>query len=187
MRKENWVLIISFTALIISVIAICISSLRSQPIEVEWANLLVGVLSVLVTTLIGWNIYTLVDIANTRKKIDEISKGTSSYIEKYMTISEGANWMIYHYLLLGNDPLGIQYRFIYHGVSALYHASKVDDIQTCNIIVKGLLECIKDPHKIILKKEEKKDILRIVASIKGVDRVSGFLELLNRLALIQVE
>ena len=40
----------------------------------------VGVLSLLVTILIGWNIYTIIDIKNTRDKIDEISTGASLWL-----------------------------------------------------------------------------------------------------------
>lgn len=28
-----------------------------------------------------------------------------------MAVSENTNWMIYHYLLLEKDPLGLEYRF----------------------------------------------------------------------------
>lgn len=80
MKKENWILIVSSIALVISVIAICISLLRSQPLEVEWANFLVAILSILVTLLIGWQISNYItfykDIEHKMEKItdEKISK-----------------------------------------------------------------------------------------------------------------
>ena len=61
----------------------------------------------------------------------------------------------YHYLLLGKDPLGLEYRFLYHGVACLFHTSQFSDITTCNVVVKGLLECIANPKSITITKMER--------------------------------
>lgn len=119
MKKESLALFFSFIAILISVVSICVACPRNQELGFDYQGVLVGVLSLLVTVLVGW-------------KIDEISTGASLMIQKGMEVSENTNWMIYHYLLLKEDPLGLEYRFLYHGIACLFHTSQFLDIATCN-------------------------------------------------------
>lgn len=135
----------------------------------------------------GWNIYTIIDIKNTKDKIDEISTGASLMIQKGMAVSENTNWMIYHYLLLKEDPLGLEYRFLYHGIACLFHTSQFLDIATCNAIVKGLLECMTNPKSITITKNGKDEILKLLSGVKQSDKIKGYFELLNRIALVNVK
>lgn len=58
--KVNWALGLSAFALVISLISVCIAVFRSKPIEIEWASLLIAILSILVTVLITWQIYNYI-------------------------------------------------------------------------------------------------------------------------------
>jgi hypothetical protein len=187
MKKENWALGLSGIAIVISIIAICLSYPHKAGLGFDYQGILVSALSLLVTALIGWNIYTIIDIKSTRDKIDEISTGASSMIQKNMAISESANWMIYHYLLLEKDPLGLEYRFLYHGIACLFHTSQFSDIATCNAVVKGLLECIANPKSITITKNRKNEILKLLSGVKHTDKIEGYLELLNKIALVNVK
>lgn len=62
MKKENWALVLSGIAIAISIIALCISCPHKAELGFDYQGVLVGVLSLLVTILIGWNIYTIIDI-----------------------------------------------------------------------------------------------------------------------------
>ena len=186
MKKENLALVLSGIAILISIIAICISCPHKAELGFDYQGVLVGILSLLVTALIGWNIYTIIDIKRTRDKIDEISTGASFMVQKNMAVSESTNWMIYHYLLLEKDPLGLEYRFLYHGVACLFHTSQFSDITTCNAIVKGLLESIVNPNSITITKNGKNEILKLLSNVKHTDKIEGYLELLNRIALVNV-
>ena len=186
MKKENLALVLSGIAILISIIAICISCPHKAELGFDYQGVLVGILSLLVTALIGWNIYTIIDIKSTRDKIDEISTGASFMGQKNMAGSESTNWMIYHYLLLEKDPLGLEYRFLYHGVACLFHTSQFSDITTCNAIVKGLLESIVNPNSITITKNGKNEILKLLSNVKHTDKIEGYLELLNRIALVNV-
>lgn len=190
-RQKKWIgwatLGLSLAAIAISIIAICISCPRDTELGFDYQGVIVGVLSLLVTALLGWNIYTLIDMRSVRDDMDEISSGASFMLQKNMAITENTNWMIYHYLLLGEDPLGIEYRFLYHGIANLYHTSQFHDINTCNTIVKGLLECITNPKDITITKHGKSNILNLLNGVKQYDKIDGFLELLNRVALINTK
>lgn len=187
MKKiERWIiypLLIAVT--IISLIALCQEHPRVAGLD--YLGVIIGILALLATVLIGWNIYALVDIRDIRKNLTEISTGTSLAMEKYVCVSEGVNLMIYHYLLLNRDPLGLEYRLVYHGVSCLMHASRAKDILTCNAVVKALLECIVNPQNMVFTENGKREILKIIALVNNEEEIEGFLELVNRVALIPVK
>lgn len=187
MKTENITIWVSIIALVLGIISICIAAWRTPELSFDYQGVIVGVLSLLVTVLIGWNIYTLIDIKNTKDKIDEISSGSSLMIQKSMALSENTNWMIYHYLLLKEDPLGLEYRFLYHGVACLFHTSQFYDIATCNVLVKGLLECITNPEKIIINENSKNDVLKLISGVKHPEKIEGFFELMNKIALVRVK
>lgn len=188
MKKESvsiWT--VSIVSLLLSVIAVCVAIWRSPELSFDYQGVIVGVLSLLVTALVGWNIYTLVDLKSLQNKMQMIVDGTSKHINGNMAITEGAHLMIYHYLLTGKDPLGIEYRFIYHGVACIMNASQYGDILTCNAIVKAMLECVVHPEKISVTANGKNDILKLISLVKNADKIDGFLELVRRIALLNVE
>lgn len=184
MRKEYSIWIVSAVSLIASIAALFVSIFRSRPMQVEWASFLVGALSLLVTVLVGWNIYCLVDIKGTRKEIKAIASSTSFVINNNMAISEHNLLMIYHYLLLHKDPLGLEFRFLYHGIACIVNASQNGDITTCNMVTKAMLQCLTNPQNISFISNSKNDILKLVSSVKRPDEIEGFLELVRRIALI---
>lgn len=184
--KKEYSIWISGTSLLLSVIAVCVAAWRSPELSFDYQGVIVGVLSLLVTVLIGWNIYTLVDLKSLRNKMQEIVDGTSKHINGNMTIVEGANLMIYHYLMTGKDPLGLEFRFINHGIACIMNASQYGDILTCNAIVKVMLECIVYPEKITITVQGKNDILKLISLVRNADKIEGFLELVRRVALLNV-
>lgn len=186
MRKEYSIWIVSIVSLLLSVIAVCVAVWRSPDLDFDYQGVLVGVLSLLVTILIGWNIYTLVDLRNLQNKMEGLVKGTSTQINANMAVTEGTHLMIYHYLILNKDPLGIEYRFIYHGVACLMHSSQIGDIQTCNAVVDAMLTCISHPEKISVTASSKGDILKLISLVKNGDKIKGFLELVRKIALLNV-
>lgn len=66
--KNNCLSVIS---IVFSIIAILVAIFRSAEFGIDYQSLLIGVLSILVTVLIGWQIY---DHVMFKKKIDELIK-----------------------------------------------------------------------------------------------------------------
>lgn len=67
MKKENIHTGLSVIAIIFSITAICLAYTNAKPLSWDIAGVLVSILSILVTVLIGWQIYTIMDIG---KRID---------------------------------------------------------------------------------------------------------------------
>lgn len=168
-------------------IAVCVAVWRSPELSFDYQGVIVGVLSLLVTALIGWNIYTLVDLRGIQSRMQSISDDAERHINGNMTISEGAYFMIYHYLMTGKDPLGMEFRFINHGVACIMNASHRGDMPTCNAVVKVMLECIVRPERISVTARGKADILKLISLVKNADKIDGFLELVRRIALLDVK
>ena len=87
MKKESLALFFSFMAILISVVSICVACPRNQELGFDYQGVLVGVLSLLVTVLVGWNIYTIIDIKNTKDKIDEAIRKIPTGIKSVTDIS----------------------------------------------------------------------------------------------------
>ena len=79
----------SIISLLLSIIAIVLSVMRCEPIILDWIGIFVGILSLLVTVLIGWNIYNVIDVKKTIEKQNaEIRKMEMSIktLESSMTV-----------------------------------------------------------------------------------------------------
>ena len=64
--------IISVLAIIVSVLAICISAYRSPNLGIDYQGLITAVQSLIVTVLIGWQIYQIIYIERiVKRKIDK--------------------------------------------------------------------------------------------------------------------
>lgn len=70
MKKETTSILLSCISLLISVIATCIATYRTPALSFDYQGVLVGALSVLVTALIGWNIYALIDFSSKERQIN---------------------------------------------------------------------------------------------------------------------
>lgn len=68
MKKENWSLLLSSIAIITGVLSICVSFYRTPELGFDYQGILVSILSLLVTTLIGWQIYNVIYIDAKVKK-----------------------------------------------------------------------------------------------------------------------
>ena len=122
---------ISSASLLVSITALCIAAYRTPNLTFDCQGVLVGILAALVTILIGWNIYTLIDIRAIREKMKQDQ--TIAYIQSennlsqtYLAISD----YFYSTLAKENQPENERiYKYILYRVSTILHASKIKDIK----------------------------------------------------------
>lgn len=65
---------VGLIAIVISIIAISVALVYKQPITADWLGVLVGILSLLIMMLIGWNIYSVIDLNKIRHDTEKINK-----------------------------------------------------------------------------------------------------------------
>gem|GEM_PF-2775313 len=91
--KKNFKLLtiqlFSMLALVLSVISVCRSYCRTEDLGFDYSGVFVGVLSVLVTFLVAWNIYSVIDINSKVKEMQkEIKEAKLSINEKTSDIEK---------------------------------------------------------------------------------------------------
>ena len=104
MNKANLSIAMSIAAILLSIYAAFVCDKR---IEADWMGILVGVLALLVTVLIGWNIYALIDFNRAKKEMDVLKEKMRIDVNSSLAISSNDMFMVYHYLLLKKDPLAL--------------------------------------------------------------------------------
>jgi hypothetical protein len=74
MKKENWILGLSISAILVSVTSLCVICIRNNELNMDWYGVLIGILSLLVTLLLGWQIYNAVTMESRLSKMTESVK-----------------------------------------------------------------------------------------------------------------
>lgn len=74
--KSYWSNCLSIVAIVCSIVAICISLPTNKSLGIDYIGVIVGILSFLVTMLMGWQIYNAVTIEQKIK--DEVNRISDS-------------------------------------------------------------------------------------------------------------
>ena len=83
--KSYWRNCLSIAAIICSVVAICVSLPSAPELGIDYIGVIVGILSLLVTMLIGWQIWNVIAID---KKIDGKVKQTSDSLTESINVTK---------------------------------------------------------------------------------------------------
>lgn len=185
---KNISIILSGAAFIIAILTFCITKTNFILPQIDTNSFLVSVLSVLVTILIGWQIYTTIRIDDRIKT--EVNKVQEKYVkettDKIFIMGFEFYSVIYHYSKL-SDELILQLRDL---VCILIYGSHIHNIQEFlpenekNILEtysNELIElCHKKKNKIKrLSKDEKEMLLKVInntqKNIKGFNLLKTIL------------
>ena len=136
MKKEYIHTGLSFIAIIFSITAICISYIHAKPLSWDIAGVLVGILSMLVTVLIGWQIYTIIDI---NKRIDnQVNIKIADYKEQAHESKEKEHAHIYGQIYLRDGIANIENNRAFAIQSFIFAArefhsieEKTDEVEIC--------------------------------------------------------
>ncbi len=151
---------------------------RGVSLDFDYYGVIVGVLSILVTVLIGWNIYSVIDL----KKIKE---------EQYSTLIkiQAENLQIKKGVLLSRAQIeedfaivcgpGVKERpyVISHTLKAIYLWAEIKEYEKANNCVKLVLLALAEPAIIKCSKQSQIDWISILKStpnqqlIKGIENI----------------
>ena len=131
MKKENWALGLSIVAMTIAIIATCIAAYRTPELGFDYQGVIVGILSLLVTVLIGWNIYTFIDIKGTSQKIDKFraefeGKIKKSSLETQFDVKKEREYILQTIMALINNE---NKNLISHLINDMKGTLKVEEIE----------------------------------------------------------
>ena len=171
--------ILSLMSLVISIVCLC----RTYPRELgfDYLGWIVGILALLITILIGWQIYTVVDVRNSQKRYKEIVEEVSLTQHGVLAEQELVNWLIYYRLVTGNDRPRSKSRLIYRAIACLYHYSCLENWELCNYVADALIESIETIDVSSLPKEEREELLEKFLTVKGRKEIEKYAEILSLL------
>ena len=181
--KKEYSIWISIIAIIVSIASICVSNPNKQELGFDYQGIIVGVLSVLVTALIGWQIYNSIEINRKVDGTEDMARRiTNEAMEKYghsvksfvltlhtlpLYMANNVEYAIDNYMgaikegLEGSDPDGILLPFGY--------MEKIKDANKMGKILSGK----KDEYISLLSRievEGKTDMIRYIMDSVEVSR-----------------
>ena len=179
--KVNWAIALSIIALVFSVPAIFISAPRAYDLNFDYYGVIVGILSLLVTALLGLNIYALIDFNRAKEDMAHNKK------ELY-TIITGNNVSVYHaiadilYSMIDKDV-----RFSKHEMYVLYRVLELQqmalygNLEACDIVCTTILKVMPTLQKCGVNDAFKVQIIQILSKISQSDGISAYSDLLRQI------
>ena len=198
MKVNRFTLLASILAIVLSVIAISVSLPRLE-VSFDYLGLITGILGVLVTVLLGWNIYTMFDFRQERQNLkvyfDEQKQSVKlvgsdlqltlknqianvSLLEKH--ISD-----VYCHLMGINRSVPLAFYYVHLTLGAIINAAQSENYENCDLWVKELLTVIKEPEKIEMPVTSKKYLLKSFTMIYHPENIKRLDELHSVIARIK--
>lgn len=167
--------LISWIALVVSFATLCLCLFRCEPIEANWMAILIGILSLLTTSLITWQIYRTIELERTIKHFDRIVNSRlnvivhdinhivsafehrmSSYCPTIQPESQEKSMM---YLMMALEEV----------LQVKTPAANLNSINKIMADILELIEKYKDGAALQLSKEEERRYLSIIRKIEHKD------------------
>lgn len=182
-------IILSCLAIILSVIAIGVTLSRTE-LSFDYLGLITGILGLLVTILIGWNIYTGVDFRNEKEQLhkyfEEQKKSVNSVgddlrLTFFNQLSQNAVSKkciadVYANLMGLNKYLPLAYNYLYYTIDAIFTAAQAENYDACNVWLKEINHTLIEPEKIILPLSSYKQLKNNLLNIPHKENLIGLFE-----------
>ena len=184
--------VISTVSIIFSSVVLCLYA-PSKNLTFDYMGVIVGVLSLLVTILIGWNIYAIIDF-NRRKDDLETSiheaRNSIALVEnarlRNNAVIEQALSDIYLELLTKSTYLK-DYKYIEHTIASAVSLSAIEEFETITVLFDAFLQTFVKPDKVFLKRARIDDLLLMLHNIKHVERIRNWPDVVKVISKINVK
>ena len=182
--------ILSLLAIVLSVVAICVSLPRTENMSFDYQDLITGILGVLVTVLVGWNIYMIIDFKQEKEKLrqyfDEQKKSVNSVgadlLVSYRNhlsnsaLLEKAIADVYAHLLGQREYASLAFEYLFHLLDALASVSKAENYDACSLWVNEIKQvlALASPEQFVISELNKQQLLMTLMQVSHTDRFIGF-------------
>lgn len=177
-----WLIILT----VISVIVLCRTFYSEVELKIDYLGVIVGILALLCTVLIGWQIYTFFDFS----KREEYSGRRIHELEEHITQTDFIfnSALADTYANILNQPEHHPtYNLLQYRIMSLIKASQLEQSETidklCNEIISGLIKIIND-NEIILNMNEKVMLLDILMNVYNRSRFPEFKDLYGKIVML---
>ena len=144
-------------------------------------SITVGILSILVVVLIGWNIYSVIDTKRIIKGIDKkINIVMSASDIQAHQLSASVYGTLAEYYRKNNDDV---YEYFNYSLLALLHTYKFEDIGLCNSLIQTMIESF--PVNYPITNFNKAQLISIIGNIKSDGNLTKLDELKRLIFLMK--
>lgn len=178
--RSTTAIVLSVLASALSISAICLYAYKSID-NTALCSTILSVLTILVTVIIGWQIYVLLDL----RKYQEDFKDLEKEFQRTKDHMMGFSALAYARTNLGwitSTPEEEWFKdYIYFSIDALTYLSQAGDFETCWAIASDLITAINggNPKFYSTLKALKSDIIMSLMGIKEPHKIDNLKELID--------
>lgn len=190
-------LILSSIAIVISIITMCLTMPRRE-MSIDYLGLITGILGVLVTVLIGWNIYMIIDFRQERENLkqyfEEQKKSVQSvghdllvtYKNQLLNVAllEKSISDVYARLMNLHQFTPLPYDYLIHVLGAIVTASQAENYDACNVWITEIKLVLTSPEQVVMPISSKRQLLKASLQISKSDKLVGLEEMIGLIARI---
>ena len=191
--------ILSLIAIILTIVAISVA-LPRMDMSFDYLGFITGILGVLVTVLVAWNIFMIIDFKQEKEKLhqyfDEQKKSAQSVGDKLMatfqnqqnqnSLLEKSIANVYAHMMGLNKGYPLPFRYLFHILGSIVSASQVENYNACNIWIGEIKRTIVTPEQIIMPGICKRQLIEMLMQIHKSDNIQGLVDVIALIAKINI-
>lgn len=179
--KRFW---LSLIAIAFSVVALCRTCPRLENLNFDYMGVIVGILSLLITILIGWNIFQVVDLKTHKRDVELLKEEVAkeiNYIHNKVDFNTGmghcVNAQVIASSLCIESKCLLKYQMIYQCLLGVKTLSNLNEFKSCSDAVDTVCNVIQQTSDLILTDEERQDLKELFYTINSRDEINRINEL----------
>lgn len=185
-------LILSAISIMVSVAALCRTYPHTSDLGMDYQGVIVGMLALLVTILIGWQIYTAINVKEELKDIKDLRReinkqGRDIYIRSTNNLFEFQSAMFMMYDNKKEKSNSDIFQLYLHGISSIYHLCSLGKQNECTSIVNILIARKSILMSEKFQKEQIDSLMDILLSAMDISKVENAVLLVNLLSVAPIK
>lgn len=185
-------LILSAISIMVSVAALCRTYPHTSDLGMDYQGVIVGMLALLVTILIGWQIYTAINVKEELKDIKDLRREINKqerdiYIRSTSNLFEFQSAMFMMYDNKKEKSNSDIFQLYLHGISSIYHLCSLGKQNECTSIVNILIARKSILMSEKFQKEQIDSLMDILLSAMDISKVENAVLLVNLLSVAPIK
>ena len=185
-------LILSAISIMVSVAALCRTYPHTSGLGMDYQGVIVGMLALLVTILIGWQIYTAINVKEELKDIKDLRREINKqerdiYIRSTNNLFEFQSAMFMMYDNKKEKSNSDIFQLYLHGISSIYHLCSLGKQNECTSIVNILIARKSILMSEKFQKEQIDSLMDILLSAMDISKVENAVLLVNLLSVAPIK
>ena len=181
-----WLVIIT----IISFASLCRTFYRGVSLEIDYLGIIVGILAVLCTILIGWQIYSYIDFNKREERNQSDIVKLRDILKDFVENGNRHDYLIYDDFSMVYECMELKnvetwrFEMLRHKINAINSASNIHEFEICELGIKSIGIFVTQ-NRVSLEAMQKERLLKLVCAIPNQSRINNFTDLVNIISSIE--